>query len=352
MLSSIARIAVAGVPWLVIAALLYVALFVKPDPVGKTVIPSAIESRDRFYGVASPTEEILWLAGADGKIVRSDDAGESWSIQPAPTQVHYQDIASWSPEKAVVVGNEGTVLTTSDGGKTWIAADAPSNDIANKLIDVKAYEGGEAWAVGEFGTILKTEDFGNSWSRMRELEDMILNEIVRIDGKTLIVVGEFGSVLRTEDGGATWQSVSSPVENSLMAIDFRDSQHGLAGGLEGVLIFTADGGKSWSKIAEQLELPPARVSPGTARRDSWADLSTEHIFALRWLDGIGKWVATGDKGIWVTGSSDFSAWQSGRLAEREMAWHTAMVPFLDGIVFSGMNLGYWDASSWELLGHD
>ncbi len=63
MFSSIARIVAAGVPWLVIAALLYVALFVKPDPVGKTVIPSAIESRDRFYGIANPRKDVLSLVG-------------------------------------------------------------------------------------------------------------------------------------------------------------------------------------------------------------------------------------------------------------------------------------------------
>ncbi len=40
-------------PWLVIAGLLYVGLFVKPKPIGSTVIPTAIEARDRFYGMAS-----------------------------------------------------------------------------------------------------------------------------------------------------------------------------------------------------------------------------------------------------------------------------------------------------------
>ena len=350
MFSKSARTLSAVAPWLIIASLLYVALFVEPKPVGSTVTPSAIESRDRYYGVASPASETLWLVGADGKIVRTDDAGESWHVQASDVVVHFQDIAAWDQQRAVVVGNRGTVLFTDDGGERWQSAEAPKNDVANKLIDVKAYADGEAWAVGEFGTILRSSDYGRTWSRMRELEDFILNEVVRIDEQTLLVVGEFGTVLRTSDNGNEWSLVDVPLETSLMAVDFRNSQHGLAGGLEGALLATNDAGQTWFAIEPDMQFPTGTTRPGKTQAFVWADLTSEHIFSLRWVPHLDSWVATGDKGIWVTGSANLTHWQSGRLAEREMGWHTAMVPFAGGILMTGMNVGLWDLSSWQLLG--
>ena len=63
------RLFVGVIPWLVIACLLYVGLFVKPEPIGSTVKPTAIESRDRFYSLVA-IDTVLWAVGADGKIVR------------------------------------------------------------------------------------------------------------------------------------------------------------------------------------------------------------------------------------------------------------------------------------------
>jgi photosystem II stability/assembly factor-like uncharacterized protein len=349
MLSFLARITISIIPWLVIASLLYVALFVKPSPVGQTVTPSAIESRDRFYGGASPAEGVWWIVGANGKIIRSDDAGESWVVQKAGADVNFQDIAAWDVDTAVAVGNAGTVVRSVDGGSTWTPVKVPSSEVANKLVDVKAYAGGEAWAVGEFGNILQSTDFGRTWAQVREPEDIIFNEIVRVDDDSLMVVGEFGTILRTIDNGQSWAFVDSPVGISITAVDFADAKVGLAGGLEGVLLGTIDGGASWFRIDENFEPPAGLIKPGMSLRDTWADFTSEHIFSLRWVESKNLWIATGAKGIWVTGSKDFSEWHSGRLDEREMGWHTDIVPVEGALVVTGKNLGVWDLSSWRVI---
>jgi len=349
MFSSLARISVAAAPWLVIASLLYVALFVKPSPVGQTVTPSAIEVRDRFYGGVSPSTGVWWVVGADGKIIRSEDAGVNWAIQEAGTSSHLQDIAAWDESVAIAVGNSGTVVRTEDGGNSWSSVEVPASDIANKLIDVKAYSNGEAWSVGEFGNILRSDDFGRTWRQVREPEDMIINEIVRVSASSLIAVGEFGTILRTLDDGESWDFVDSPVDNSITAVDFADSHLGLAGGVQGVLLGTTDGGASWFQIDESFNPPSGVVEPGTALRDAWADFTSEHIFSLRWIESENLWVATGAKGIWVTGAKDFSQWKSARLAEREMGWHTEIVPTGSGLLVTGMNLGIWDMSVWKVV---
>ncbi len=349
MLKLFSRLITAAMPWMVIAALLYVGLFVKPKPVGKTVTPAAIESRDRFYGVAVIDDRVVWAVGADGKVIISKDQGERWEMQAIPVSLHLQDIAAWDEQRAVVVGNDGVVLRTENGGDSWQQVEAPVSDVVNKLMDVKAYPDGEAWAVGAFGMILKSTDYGRSWQQVREAEDFILNEVVRVSPGVLVAVGEFGTVLRSEDNGRSWQFAETGAENSLMSVAFRDERNGLAVGLEGIILATSDAGRSWVSAMDGLQAPPAMTEPGTARSDSWEDMTTEHIFTVRWVEALDRWVGAGAKGVWVTGNRGLDQWASGRLAAREMAWHTALVPFQQGVLLAGRNLGVWADQQWHLL---
>lgn len=350
MLKLLSGVITAGTPWLVIAGLLYVGLFVKPKPVGKTVIPAAIESRDRFYGIAVVDDRLIWAVGADGKVILSKDRGVSWDVQETPVALHLQDIAAWNEKLAVVVGNDGVVLRTENGGKAWQRVQVPVSDVVNKLMDVKVYPGGEAWAVGAFGMMLRTRDYGKTWEQVREAEDFILNDVVRVSSEVLVAVGEFGTVLRTRDDGASWQAVETEAEASLMSVDFRDEYNGLAVGLEGVILATADAGLSWIAVTDDFQAPPAMTQPGTARSDSWEDMTTEHIFTVQWVEAMDRWVGAGAKGVWVMGNKALDQWESGRLAEREMAWHTALAPVEQGVVLAGRNLGVWsDQQSWHVL---
>ena len=327
-------------PWLVIAGLLYVGLFVKPKPIGSTVIPTAIEARDRFYGMAS-VNSALWAVGADGKIVRSNDEGVSWNVQNVPTSSHLQDIAVWDEKRAVVVGNDGIALFTQDGGQSWRQSDTPVNDVVNKLIDVKVFEQGEAWAVGAFGTLIVSHDYGESWVYAREPEDFILNEIVKRADGGLVAVGEFGSILISENSGADWQSVAAPVESSLMAIDFQNESVGIAAGLEGVLLKTVDGGFTWTRVGNALAFPKAEANPGLGFASSWRDVTTEHIFSIVWHSELNRWFGVGTKGLWLEADPTGVAWQAGRLAPKDLAWHSSISIVKDGVVLAGKNLGHW-----------
>lgn len=341
-MNRLTRLCVGVIPWCVIASLLYVGLFIKPEPIGSTVIPTSIESRDRFYGMAA-LGSVLWAVGADGKIVRSDDDGSSWRVQSVPTITHFQDIAAWDESTAVVVGNEGVILHTVDGGETWLTSEAPLNDVVNKLLDVKAYEGGEAWAVGAFGTILVSKDFGQTWSYAREPEDFIINEIVKRADGGLVAVGEFGSILISENSGADWTSIAPPVESSLMAVDFKDDLIGVASGLEGILLKTVDGGYQWKRVGNALAFPKVTTNPGIVFDGGWRDVTTEHIFAISWHSGLQSWFGVGTKGLWLESTSDAEIWQTGRLAPKDLSWHTSISQVDQGIVLAGKNLGRWSA---------
>lgn len=322
----------AMMPWMIITVLLGAALFVKPQPVGQTVSPPVREARDRFYGITVAEPGHIWLAGNDGKIVVSTDAGQNWLAQTSSTDKHLQDISAWSSTRAVAIGNDGVVLVTADGGLLWQEVKVPRSDVFNKLMRVVTLPNGRALAVGAMGSILMSDDFGVHWQRMRDEEDVAWNGI-GISDDILWVVGEFGRLVKSIDHGVTWLDVPSPVDSSLTGIAFRDSMNGVVVGLDGVVLTTRDGGLSW--IVENK-------------------VTEEHLFDV--VGDESGWVAVGNKNMVLTSdvlTSDVStsdgtsmSWKAKRLSDRDLAWHTKIEYSDKKFYLAGASVGVLDADQW------
>ena len=162
----------AVLPWSIIAGLLWAGLFIKPQPVGGTVTPPALERRDHFYGLALAPNGEVWASGSNGKILAIGVDGQV-RREPTPTERTLQDIAIWDGSHAVAVGNDGVILHSQDAGRQWRAAEGvPRSEVANKLNRVRIAAGGLAIATGEMGALLISRDYGQSWQRLRDEEDV------------------------------------------------------------------------------------------------------------------------------------------------------------------------------------
>ncbi len=301
-------------------------LVANPDPRTLNLKPAPLEPRDRIYGVAAPTPDVLWLAGGGGKIVRSDDAGRSWRVQTTPVTDTLQDIAAWDATRAIAVGDNGAVLVTQDGGTTWRKQEALPADFVQKLLRVRVTGPGAAWIVGTMGTILRTGDGGATWEVLGERIDVAFNDAAFPDPDTAVLVGEFGRIVRSTDGGRTWRELPPASERSLMSVAFRDARNGAAVGLDGQVLVTGDGGASWSA-----------VDSGTH----------EHLFAVAVQDG--SWIAVGDMGVVVTGAAGADSWQSRRLGEHEFAWHAGLASYREGLFLVGATRGTLNSQGWTPL---
>jgi photosystem II stability/assembly factor-like uncharacterized protein len=315
-------------PLVIVGGLLYAGLFVKAEALVQKVEPPPIERRDSFYGVAAPDSRVVWAAGAGGKIVRSEDGGESWVRQITNTEVNLQGIAAWDSDSAVAVGNDGVVIVTRDGGRSWAHAEIPASTNPNKLFRVRL-NGDTAWAVGEFGALLRSADRGATWSRVLPEEDRAWNDITFV-GEAGWLVGEFGTLMKSADGGASWDAVATPNKVSLMSVAFRDAEHGVAVGLTGTLLVTADGGASWQQV-------PA--------------LTREHLYSVTWDDG--RWLAVGDKGVMATADAGAEHWQLGRVAEGDVSWRTQITRAGTRYFLAGSNLAVLDdTGALSVAGHN
>lgn len=298
-----------------IGALIYAALFIKPVVAGKGVPRPVIEKRDRFYGVAMTGAGWLWAAGNDGKIVRSEDGGNSWTAQNSGTATHLQSIAAWNVEQAVVAGNRGTLRFTADGGKTWRNSEAPLALPAPKIVRVRIAGPGTAWAVGEMATVLVSSDYGKTWKAApSKTEDMSWNDIA-VAGDRGCLVGEFGRIRCTADRGNRWNDVESPVKSSLNAIVFRNDAEAVAVGLEGVVLHTSDGGAHWRELPKSTEL---------------------HLYDVTW-DGV-RWIAVGDRGVTLAADSGAGKWSDLTQQVDSPSWHTQVAAKDGQIALAGQGV--------------
>lgn len=322
------NVLMAALPWSIIAGLLWAGLFIKPQPVGATVTPPALERRDQFYGLAlAPTGDV-WVSGSSGKILAIAENGDIRRLS-TPTRHTLQDVAIWESGHAVAVGNDGVILHSRDAGKQWqLTQDVPRSEIANKLYRVRIAQGGLAIATGEMGALLVSHDHGQSWKRLREEEDVAWNDVAILEGGRLVVVGEFGRILLSEDQGSSWEEIASPVANSLMSVQFRDALNGVAIGLDGALLVTRDGGRQWSAVELGV---------------------SDHLFDVAWDSASGRWIASGALGRWVSGTADGGDWKSGTLDERNLAWHARLLPVGGSIWLAGADVGRWDGRKWSPL---
>ena len=196
---------------------------------------TSVRFADPQHGLAIGTN------GSSGVIVRTADAGKSWTAQPAATTSRLTSLAIVDANVMVAVGTEGTVLRTADGGVTWTSAVRGNGSI----VGVHFADDDHAAAVGADGTILRSRDHGRSWTVAAGGRTGGLVGIAFATRKRAVAVGLTGTVVRSDDGGDHWEVAFSDSETPWRAVAFGDFDHALAVGNDGSVLRTADGGKTW-----------------------------------------------------------------------------------------------------------
>jgi photosystem II stability/assembly factor-like uncharacterized protein len=240
-----------------------------------------------------------WVAGDQGFLSRTDDAGRTWTRQNVATKAAINDIyfrdkeigfllagntifvthdygATWtnsrsflpqefdgadvelysvrfsSKNKGWVVGSvskrdrvvDSILVYTDDGGQTWRRQRAPSR---LELIHLDFVSDKRGWIVGADGTILFTRDAGDSWTKQNTSTNVTLYHVDFRGDKRGWVVGERGTLLRTTDGGETWTAIQTNVKVTLLSVQFLNDYNGWAIGRNGTILRSHDEGKTWTQ---------------------------------------------------------------------------------------------------------
>jgi photosystem II stability/assembly factor-like uncharacterized protein len=202
-----------------------------------------------------------WAIGDAGTILRTDDAGDTWTSQVSGTDgtllfAHFLDAShGW------IIGIRSgpgspiypILLATSDGGASWQPQDPATTDL---LYCVRFTDAQHGWLAGENGTMRSTDDGGRTWQVVHtgvgaRLADVFFTDRLHgwiVGGDDVGPVGSNRVFLRTVDGGATWSGAVTIPGVPLTQVQFLTTTVGWTLDQSGVLSQSADGGGTWAPV--------------------------------------------------------------------------------------------------------
>lgn len=281
-------------------------------------MPAAIGGR--LLDVRFVDQDVGWAVGEPGYVLKTVDAGTSWSVQPLSIGIDSSLVALHSVrfDDALVgrlagrIGDRAVVFESADGGVTWrlayggapglisaleVTADGRALAVGasglllhetpagwellgrpadEELVDIHFVTSRRGWAVGGFasdekGVLYQSSNGGATWER-RVVSDSTLFDAHFIDDRTGWAVGDHGTLLKTADGGRRWRALSPPEGETFVEVFFATGDSGWALSESLRLYASSDGGHAWSPVAatrgDRLALaafPVAEMAPPRVR---------------------------------------------------------------------------------------
>jgi photosystem II stability/assembly factor-like uncharacterized protein len=173
-----------------------------------------------------------WAVGAGGVILRTTDAGVTWT-RSLPTTFSLNGVCFVDDTTGFAVGNSGTVMKTTDSGGSWTRL--TNTNTSMNLMDVTFALSDSliGWAVGQNGVVLRTIDLGATW-QMSFVNSQTLHGVSFAGARDGWAVGDNGMIAGTHDRGLTWFVVQPSVTTlALQSVWRADSTTALAVGVQG-----------------------------------------------------------------------------------------------------------------------
>jgi len=204
------------------------------------------EAPKALYGIATAPSGTLFITGFDGKLLKSQDQGQSWQLY----QMHYlpfKDLALVTDSMGIAIGG----ISFYEGYTTIFSADGKYeafDSLGYELNDIEMVDAKNGYIAG-YGILLKTRDGGQNWRMLSAANDNF-TAVHAYDNGEVWTCGYNGSIFHSFDGGESWDRMRDgnniiKTRYHLLDILFTDAMHGYAVGENGIFIYTDDGGRHW-----------------------------------------------------------------------------------------------------------
>ncbi len=151
------------------------------------------------YDVTFYNDSVGFLAGGNGRILKSTDTGKTWVDVSSPeintlnTSI-MKSVEVLSPSKVIVVGAigaKGVMLKSLDAGLTW-----DTTMFAQPLNDISFFNNDSGYLVGDAGYLAQTNDGGDTWAIMSSPSGGLnLSKVTSLNDSISYIVGEDGLLM-------------------------------------------------------------------------------------------------------------------------------------------------------------
>ncbi|WP_297494761.1 YCF48-related protein [Acidocella sp.] len=138
---------------------------------------------------ATPIGSSIYLAGEAGVVLRSDDAGQSYSMVTVPDQNTFLGILGTKQAAIVTYGVAGEIFRSTDRGQSWKQAQSPS---ASDLTDGIILPSGVILLTSEDGNLFESQDDGQTFNVVGANLRMGVFGVTQAANGDLVFVGSGG----------------------------------------------------------------------------------------------------------------------------------------------------------------
>jgi photosystem II stability/assembly factor-like uncharacterized protein len=187
------------------------------------------------------------FATVDGvQLIRTVDGGETYtSVVPSADQTFAVSFAS--PVRAVVAGSQGSVETSDDAGATWASA---GGRIAGTFTKLAAISDLVAYAGGLQGVLARTTNAGQTWSNISPPTDAGIEGLTGWGNDRIYVLASDRSLQRSDNGGASYRLLDYGQAN-LAAIAAVAPARLLLLSLPNGMLRSEDGGETFQRVQDR-----------------------------------------------------------------------------------------------------
>lgn len=205
----------------------------------------------------------LWAVGHDTTIIHSTDLGRTWDLQffkplwdgPISEQP-LLDLHFFDANRGIAIGAYGLIMRTDDAGRTWTTTHM-EEVMTSEAIDWQQPEVEDEAAIveedpfsGSSGSDADNDYYDASQDFDRgcyEFMECHLNAILALDDRRVMIAAEAGYGFRSRDRGETWESFRFPYPGSMFGLVPAPGGV-MAFGLRGNVQMSNDFGDSWTRL--------------------------------------------------------------------------------------------------------
>ncbi len=182
-------------------------------PPSSLILNSTADTWFPGTGELSRTQNIFYVAGGDGKFLKSFDNGSTWNYFNCDSNLYLFDAKMIDQNNIVIVGGTDTQLTnieygkstvSNDGGLTW---STPNQFAPHDIVGVDFYNNQFGYCVGGInsvwffnpnavGSLWQTSDGGYNWTLVDSSYSDLLSDIQVVNDSLAYAVGFDGTILK------------------------------------------------------------------------------------------------------------------------------------------------------------
>ncbi len=202
----------------------------------------------------------IFAGGEQGRIVFSEDRGQSWyesrvgQTTALITSMATSPAGASAPTLLAGTASDG-VLRSTDGGRSWQLANAGLRDFdVHALALAPDWPQPELALAGTGNRVYRSYNGGRAWKATGLSGVAALGLALAADGIAFAATEAHG-LFRSDDGGRAWQALGDlahddPI-NAICLLPGRPGSSGLVLGTgAGRILQSADGGQRWEQLAQ------------------------------------------------------------------------------------------------------